>query len=197
MSMRTAVLLAALAALAAAVGGSVWRVQAAAGDQPGDAPKSTFSVAEAQSFSRFPLYDAGPLALGLRRVAVLRRDDGPADYVSFVYGDCAAQDGTGCAPPAEIQVWPACVRNLSLYREPDTPSGEQAAVRGVPAAFFEEGRRLELQTGRATVVVFARSRGDALELAGLLRGVNVTVGPGQRLPRPTEGSVAGRLECGG
>jgi hypothetical protein len=192
---RRAILIVVLVAALIAAGAVVLRVQDAAGDQATDAPKSTFSVSEARSFTDFPLYDAGPTAIGLPRVAVLRRDEGAANYVSFVYGDCAATSAAGCAPPAEVQIWPSCARNLSLYGQPDGPRGDLTSVRGAPAAFFEEGRRLELQTGRSTIVIFGRTRDQVVALAGLLRGVNVAVQAGSRLPPPADGSVAERLDC--
>ena len=81
--------------------------------QDGSPGLSFFDVPQALAFHEFPLYDAGDRVDGLPLVAVLRRDD-TADFVSFVYGDCTAGDDEGCAPPAEVQVWPACRRNLRL-----------------------------------------------------------------------------------
>jgi hypothetical protein len=196
MRMNRTLVAASVAGIVTGVAGAIWSVQAASGDPPTDRPRSTFSASEARSFRGFALYDAGPSALGLPRVAVLRRDQGPANYVSFVYGDCAATDDSGCAPPAEIQVWPACARNLSLYERSEGLRHERTTVRGAPAALFEGGRRLEVQTGGSTVVVFGRTHAQVLELGSLLRGVNVSLEPGNRLPPPVDGAVAGRLECG-
>ena len=187
-----------LAAVLTTVGASlaVLQVRDAAGNtERPDAPKSTFTMAAAEEFSAFPLYDVGDSTDGLARAAVLRRQ-GSADYVSFVYGDCQAADHRGCAPPAEIQVWPACRRNLGLYDSPEGPVPERTVVRGAPAAFFEAGRRLEVQTGRSTIVIFARTRAETQRLASELRGVNVDVGEGANLPRPVEGAVSGTLACG-
>lgn len=187
-----------LAVAAAALGAALAFLQArdAAGntDRP-DAPRSTFSIGAARAFSAYPLYNAGSSTDGLALTAVLRRQ-GSADYVSFVYGDCQAADHRGCAPPAEIQVWPACRRNLSMYRSPQGPVPEPTVVRSAPAAFFEGGRRLEVQTGRSTIVIFARSRPEVERLAADLRGVNVDVEPGAMLPGPAEGAVSGTLACG-
>jgi len=150
----------------------------------------------ARAFDDFPLYSAGDRADGLPLVAVLRRDD-TANYVSFVYGDCVPSDDAGCAPPAEIQVWPACRRNLALYRSPSPagPAAEPATIRGVPAAVLDDGTRLELQTGSSTVVVFADSRARALRIAGALRAVNGSVPPGRMLPPPTPGALESTLDC--
>jgi hypothetical protein len=167
-----------------------------AGGKPSTAPKSTFSVAKARSFEGFPIYDAGPSVAGLPLVAVLRRSDTPTNYVSFIYGDCQAAGDMGCAPPIEIQVWPACVRNPSLYGSPKGPTPEMTVVRGVPAAFVDnDGLRLEIQTGTSTVVVFARSRDEALTVADALRGVNVPAGRAVSLPPAAAGVMNGTLRC--
>jgi hypothetical protein len=154
-----------------------------------------FDLEQARDFTEFPLYYAGDRVDGLSLTTVLRRDDA-ADFVSFVYGDCAARDDQGCAPPLEIQVWSACKRNLGLYdsASPGRPVPELAIVRGVPAAFFEGDSRLELQTGSSTVVVFAGSRARLLRVAGVLRplGARPTSAP---LPAPEAGAVAGTLRC--
>jgi hypothetical protein len=148
----------------------------------------------AQAPAAFPLYDAGDRVDGLPLVAVPRRQD-TAGFVSFVHGDCTARDDAGCAPPAEIQVWSACRRNLGLYDTslPGVPVPEHATVRGVPAAFLD-GDRLELQTGRSTVVVFGDTRGRILRIAAALRPVGERASPGP-LPPPERGALDGTLGC--
>jgi hypothetical protein len=147
-------------------------------------PAAALSPREVRAFDEFPLYDAGERVDGLPLVAVLRRDD-TAKYVSFVYGDCLAGDERGCAPPAEIQVWPACRRTLALYdlAASGAPALENATIRGVPAAFVDGGTQLELETDGATVVVFAGSRAQAIRIAKALRSVDGAVAAGEPLPR--------------
>jgi hypothetical protein len=162
-------------------------------------PTSTFSLDEARSFTDFPVYYAGDTAAGAPLVAVLRRND-TANYVSFVYGECDATDETGCAPVAEVQVWPACRRNPSLYargRSAIAPRPDPTSVRGAPAAFFDDGARLEIQTATSTVVVFGADRGAVSSIASALRGVNTGVRAGQPFPRPAPGALDGTLSCGG
>lgn len=156
-------------------------------------PKSTFSLSQARTVSDHPLYYAGESVDGLPLVAVLR-DRG---VVSFVYGDCLATADTGCAPPAEVQVWPACTRSLALYDTsvPGTPVPDRATVRGVPAAFLDDGRRLEIHTGRSLVVVFAGSQERVRRIASVLQGVNVAVPAEAPLPAPAPGAVEGKLRC--
>ncbi len=155
-----------------------------------------FSAEHARQFDEFPLYSAGERIDGLPLVAVLRRDD-TADYVSFVYGDCLAEDESGCAPPAEIQIWPACRRSLALYDSPQAGSQlpERLSTRGVPAAFFDGGTRLELQAGSSTIVIFAGERARALRIAAALRAVNGSVGPGRPLPQPEPGAIGAAMDC--
>jgi hypothetical protein len=160
------------------------------------APASSITREQVLAFDEFPLYSAGERVDGLPLTATLRRDD-TATYVSFVYGDCTPDDETGCAPPAEIQVWPACRRNLALYEEvhPAAPALERATVRGAPAVFLDDGTRLEIQTGSSIVVVFADSRGRALRIASALRAVNGSVVAGGPLPQPAPGALEGTLDC--
>ena len=141
-----------------------------------------------------PALFAGDSVDELPLTAVLRSGD--PGYVSFVYGDCEASDDAGCAPPVEVQVWPACRRHLGLYeRGPPAPPVEHGVVRGVPAAFLDDGTRIELQTAMATVVVFAGSRGRALRVAAALRAVDGSTLPGVALPAPGQGALDGSAPC--
>jgi len=47
---------------------------------------------------------------------------------------------------------------------------ESVTVRGVPAAYFENGLRLELYTGKATVMIFGPERAQIQRAAAALRG---------------------------
>ncbi|MGH3031015.1 MAG: hypothetical protein ACRDNE_09680 [Gaiellaceae bacterium] len=81
-----------------------------------------------------------------------------------------------------------------------TPAGDplphdDTTVRGVPAAFFEEGGRLEVYTGEVTIVLFGQDRGQLLRAAAALRAENGGVGPDAKLPAPAAGALEGKLEC--
>ncbi len=175
-------------ALSFAAGGSAGGGMTAASER--------LALATARAFDDFALYHAGDHAEGFPLVAVLHRSD-TAEFVSFVYGDCTPADDTGCAPPIEIQVWPACRRHLGLYTSTTgvSPALERTTVRGVPAAFLDDGTRLELQAGRSTIVVFADSRGRAARIARALRAVDGSVSVGQALPPPEPGALEGALSC--
>jgi hypothetical protein len=148
-----------------------------------------FSLEQARGFGDFELYALGEAYGELPLTAVTRVfDPSPeappvrANYVGFVYGTCDASEG-GCAPPLSIQVWAACERNPMVY-SPDAGQEQPIELRGVPAFFYEGGRRLELSTGTSTVVIFATSREAALAAAGSLQGVNNDVQAGGNLPAP-------------
>jgi hypothetical protein len=136
------------------------------------------TLGQAQEFDEFPLLYAGEEVDELPLVAIVRRDD-TADYVSFIYGDCrpASPDG-GCAPPAEVQVWPAGRRSLGSYEGSHGGSPpELTRIRGSPAAFFDAGTRLEVYAAEVTVVVFARTRTQVERIAGALRCVGSDPSP--------------------
>jgi hypothetical protein len=159
------------------------------------APAGSLTLEQARRLVEFPLLYAGDQVAGLPLTAVLRRGD-TADYVSFVYGDCVPRDDAGCAPPAEIQVWPSCRRSLVSYdeRAPARPSVEWLTVRGVPAALLDGGTRLELQTGTSTVVVFASTPARAATIGAALRPLG-SGATGAALPPPLAGAPAGAVEC--
>ena len=190
--MRRRAAVSGLAALVVALALSAW---AAPGD--GSSPRvgpvpSRDGAPGAAVTSR--LFTAGSAVDGLPLTATLARDD--TGSVSFVYGDCAAGDDAGCAPPVEIQVWPACRRHLALYRlDGRSPVPEPATVRGAPAGSFDGGTRLELQTGDATVVVFGDSSARVSRVAAALASVDGSVRPGRPLPAPVPGAVEGGLDC--
>ncbi len=145
-------------------------------------------LADARAFDDFPLYYAGDRVDGLPLVAIVRRDD-TARYVSFIYGSCAPGSDQGCAPPAEIQVWPSASRNVGSYDEGADgarPRLESAEIRGVEAAFLDEDTRLELFTDRSTIVLFSDSRERLLRIARALRCVTAT----------GSGVTGGTLDCG-
>lgn len=164
-------------------------------DVAGGTPRGNGVSFEPESLrSRDPLLFAGDRTDGLPLTAVLRRSDS-AEYVSFVYGDCVPDDDAGCAPPVEIQVWPACRRHLALYDSSSGPDLERLTVRGVPGAVLDSGTRLELQTGRSTIVVFAESRQRLSRIAAELRPLDSRTANGVPLPQPAPGAVEGRLPC--
>jgi hypothetical protein len=68
-------------------------------------------------------------------------------------------------------------------------------VRGVPAALFEGGHRLELYTGSVTVVIFGSNRGQLMRAANALKPVNRMASAGNTLPSPVPGAIEGDVAC--
>jgi hypothetical protein len=185
------------------------------GQQPMKQPvklKGNSSLEEARAFRAFPVYYAGETVAGFPLTAVNRepvtappgtpvapklRRAGDVSSFDFAYGSCSMPSaGKGCSLPLSIQVWPACARYPALYNSNGFggPVPKKTRIRGVPAAYFEGGYRLEIQTGASTIVIFgARSRMRAAVAA--LEALNMNVGPGQRLPPPPPGALDGSLAC--
>jgi hypothetical protein len=183
------------------------------------------STADAQNFSEFALFSPGNSVDGTSETEILRMIQSPSptesalgvdtwmNMVDFIYGSCSsanASDEQTCSPPIEIQNWPACDRNLSLY----PPSGSlglsyyTTTINGAAAAVFDEGDnggRVEVYTGGVSVVIFAESTGQALAIASELQPINalarslaITTAPGGKataLAPPAPGATAGGLQC--
>jgi len=124
-----------------------------------------------------------------------------ANYDSYIYGTCHATSDMGCAPPLEIQTWPACERSAADYNFGPPGAAETiqpvkiTRIRGVPARYYDDVR-LELSARGVTVVIFAHTFDDLTAAAEELRGVNgVGPGRGEVLPGPLEGAENGTLPC--
>jgi hypothetical protein len=156
--------------------------------------------AEVEGFDAFEVFWLGESFedMPLTAVALPGADTSTTD-VSFIYGDCDASRDA-CAPPLEVQVWPACERNRSSFTfdgEP-TPS-EPMTVRGTTADLYDDGDgggRLEIATGEVTVVIFS-SVGRLVPAADALRSVTGVPGPADDLEPPAPGAIEGELVCAG
>jgi hypothetical protein len=167
------------------------------GAVPTDHPvRGNSSLREARAVHGFGVYFAGVSLDGLPLTAVEQRSD-EARYVSFLYGDCRADDHQGCALPLEIQTWPSCRRSLALYdpADPFAPVPAPARVRGAPAGVLDDGRHLEIRASDSTIVIFGESRALVSRAAVALRGVNVEVRPGDPLGSPVTGAELGEPAC--
>jgi hypothetical protein len=174
---------------------------------------SNSDLDQARAFNGFPVYYAGEKVGGLPLTSVsrepvtappetsdgkkIRRAKGVSSF-KFTYGSCTISGGMegSCSLPLSLQIYPACARNLGLYENRFSPTPRKARVRGAPAAYFEGGYRLEIQTGPTTIVIFGnRTRMKAAVAA--LEGLNVSVAPGDALPPPAPGALDGSLPCPG
>lgn len=141
-----------------------------------------------------------PDATAIRAGAPALRDNN----LTFIYGTCRIPDDAegGCSFPLSVQNFPACERNLSLYQRFPSPTGDvyphiETEVRGVPAAVFDDGRRIEVYTGDATVVIWGQTATRVSAAARSLQGTHhgEAISPQQTLPPPEPGATAGRLAC--
>lgn len=120
----------------------------------------------------------------------------PPNFLMVAYGDCKVRSDTGCAPPIQVQTFPACERNLASYSA--DPSGaplphRSLTVRGARAALFDEGTRLEIYTGTSTVVIFGDSARLVRKAADAVRPLSG--GRLGQLAPAASGAVSGKLRC--
>lgn len=211
-----------LLTLALSAAGLLFLTLGASGAVEGDgAPATSASdsmlCTDPRQATNFEVFSLGGSPLDLTLAASLRRCDTPtelgepgANYVSYIYGDCELRDAgdTGCAPPLEIQTWPACQRSLSDYSFEGSllPHEALPSERGAQVVSFEDGMRLEVYTGASTVVVFANQPAVALKVLSLLRPAADDSPPArqageletsvpERLDPPDQGATEGQLSC--
>ena len=182
----------AFSVIAAAVGAGTYAVVSArrtarAGDLE-SAPTHTVEACAARSRrARFTSYSLRSSFAGLPLADSSELCDPPEPgqpatihFSSRIYGDCQASPEYGCEPPLEIQSWPQCERNLRSYRVDSRGASGRATTRyphamlklreapALPAASFDGGTRIEMYTGKTTVVVFAAKPHLGLEAARAL-----------------------------
>lgn len=169
--------------------------------------------------TNFETISAGPSVAGIPLDTVRRRcggstpaDEPPSNFVNYIYGHCeSAGIDTGCAPPLEIQTWPACQRALGDYSYEGKPmpyrrlpSIEGAEVVEIEFAFEP---RIEVYTKSSTIVIFAENPDLAKEALAQLRSQGIGAPPatqveelkegepGQGLAPPSDGATEGELSC--
>jgi hypothetical protein len=147
-------------------------------------PIASGELVEAQTFPYYRLYWAGRSFEGHPLAAV----DGLKGYINTVgdsvyYGDCVQTKGVfgggSCLLPLQV--------TTVIYRlHSNSTLGPQRnmAIRGVPATVYDEGRSIELYTGRVAIDVFSDTYAHALAAALQLRPLNARGPSGGRLPAP-------------
>jgi hypothetical protein len=147
-------------------------------------PLGERELAEAESFPYFRIYWVGPRFESRPLVAA----DGQKGYISsfgdsVYYGDCIHSKGVfgggSCSLPLQV--------TTVIYRlHVNTALGPQrnTVIRGVPAAIYDEGRSIELYSGRVTIDVFSDSFAHAYRAALELRPLNAPGSASGNLPRP-------------
>ena len=156
-------------------------------------------VLEDAKKSKFRIYWAGDRVLGdpITDAFVRTEPRTQTPTFTFIYGDC---DGDACAP-IEVQVYAACARNLAIYER--APKARRlhfhrTRIRRVPAITVREetgAARIEIYTGRSTIVIFATSGRRARRIAKRLASIDGRIQPRERFPRPAVGHLAGKVEC--
>jgi hypothetical protein len=148
------------------------------------APIASGELAEAQTFPYFPVYWTGP-RFGSYPLAAA---DGRKSYSSAIgdsiyYGDCVAGKSalgeSGCELPLQV--------TTVIYRMASTASlgpHRNALLRGVPAAIFDDGRSIQLYSGRLAINVFSSSPAEALRAVRRLRPLNAPGSASRPLPPP-------------
>jgi hypothetical protein len=132
------------------------------------------------------------------------------DVVS-VYGTCTSRGDSGCIPPLSVETWPACQRSLADYEawtgRPYPHSRPVSWSHGAVSVSFDGGTRVEVYTGRSTIVFFGNDPQLVASALGSLRreprgdrvSNPVTSATGavgiDALPAPVPGALTGRLSC--
>lgn len=170
--------------------------------QPGSADGADLLTCTAEGLDAgFDVFSLGESFEGLQLTESFRRCETPeglwawrANMTTYIYGDCEADDDLGCAAPVEVQTWPACERSWADYESAAVTDAVHGYTRGVPSVSLDGGRRLELYTGRSTVVIFGDDPAQVLRAASDAR-VEGQSSPGTKLPEPLTGSIEGTLRC--
>jgi hypothetical protein len=147
-------------------------------------PIDAARLAEAQTFPYFKVYWVGPSFQG----SPLAAADGLQGYKAAVgdsvyYGDCVHHKGIfgggSCILPLQL--------TTVLYRlHSNATLGPQRniVIRGVPATVYDEGRSIEIYTGRVAIDVFSDSFTHALAASQRVLPLNAPGAGGGKLPPP-------------
>lgn len=147
-------------------------------------PIKARELAEAQTFPYFRVYWVGPSFQG----HALSAADGLSGYLekigdSVYYGDCVKSKGIfgggSCLLP--LQVTTVVYR---LHSNASLGAQRNALIRGVPATIYDEGRSIELYSGRVAIDVFSDKYAHALAAAEKLLPINAPGASTGDLPAP-------------
>jgi hypothetical protein len=147
-------------------------------------PIAARELAEAQTFPYYKVYWAGPAFAGQPLAAA----DGQSGYISTVgdsvyYGDCVHGKGIfgggSCLLP--LQVTTVIYR---LHSNGALGPQRNIVVRGVPATVYDEGRSIEIYSGRVAIDVFSDTFAHARTAAHELLPLNAPGSAAGDLPPP-------------
>jgi hypothetical protein len=145
---------------------------------------SATELAEAETFPFYRVYWVGPSFNGRPLAAA----DGLRGYLTTVgdsvyYGDCVRSKGIfgggSCLLPLQVTT-------VIYHLHANATLGPQRniLVRGVPATVYDEGRSIELYSGRVAIDVFSDTFAHALQAAGELLPLNAPGSASGKLPAP-------------
>jgi hypothetical protein len=147
-------------------------------------PITAGTLAEAETFPYFRVYWAGPSFAGQPLAAA----DGQVGYNSGVgdsvyYGDCVQRKGIfgggSCLLPLQVTTV-----IYGLHSNSTLGPQSNLVIRGVPATVYDEGRSIELYSGRLAIDIFSDTFAHAHQAALELRPLNAPGSASGKLPPP-------------
>jgi hypothetical protein len=173
-ALRTALALAALCVTLAAGGCATGHPR----------PITAGTLAEAETFPYFRVYWVGSSFADQPLAAA----DGQQGYNSGVgdsvyYGDCVQRKGIfgggSCLLPLQVTTV-----IYGLHSNATLGPQSNMVIRGVPAVVYDEGRSIELYSGRVAIDIFSDTFAHAHQAALELRPLNAPVSATGKLPAP-------------
>jgi len=149
-------------------------------------PVSATELAEAQTFPYFRVYWVGPTFDGYKLAGTDElKSYNPVVGDGVYYGDCVQNKGIfagGSSCPLPLQV------TTVVYAKHNNESfGRQQRnllLRGAPATIYNEGKALEIYSGRLSIDIFSDTLQHALQAAAQLRPINAPGSASAPLPPP-------------
>jgi hypothetical protein len=147
-------------------------------------PITTRALAEAETFPYYRVYWVGPSFAGHPLAAV----DGQKGYDSGVgdsvyYGDCVQRKGIfgggSCLLPLQVTTV-----IYGLHSNATLGTQSNMVIRGVPAVVYDEGRSIELYSGRVAIDIFSDNFAHAHQAALELHPLNAPGSATGKLPPP-------------
>ncbi len=157
----------------------------AAGCGTGDPrPLAAGTLAEAETFPYFRVYWVGPRFADQPLAAAdgqIGYDSGIGD--SVYYGDCVQRKGIfgggNCLLPLQVTTV-----IYGLHANATLGPQSNLVIRGVPAVVYDEGRSIELYSGRLAIDIFSDTFAHAHRAALELRPLNAPGSATGKLPPP-------------
>src|SRR5437660_2924507 len=136
------------------------------------APIERGELSEAQTFPYFKVYWVGPSFQG----SPLAAADGLKGYIASVgdsvyYGNCVHGKGIfgggSCLLPLQLTTV-----IYTLHSNATLGPQRNTVIRGVPATIYDQGRSIEIYTGRVAIDVFSDTFAHALRASRQLLPIN-------------------------